>query len=92
MKISENCSSCFAKGICSRNNNYGNKNCNDFHKALESKLQSAPPNNKSSFQFPKLEEVLQHIADNYGGCKLLPVGGDKIVNMVYNFMVGNKKH
>lgn len=24
---------CFAKGICSRTNNY----CNDFHKALESK-------------------------------------------------------
>ena len=40
MKISKNCSVCFAKVICSNNNDFGNKYCNDFHKALESKLHS----------------------------------------------------
>ncbi len=48
MKIPNLCNDCTGCFICSAAVSHGSESCVDFHNALESKLQSATPNNKQS--------------------------------------------
>ena len=47
--------------------------------------------NKSSFQFPELEEVVKSVLRKFPRGYLPSHDGD-LINHVYNFIVGNKKH
>jgi len=47
--------------------------------------------NKPSFQFPKLEEVVKSVLHKFQR-GYLPNHDENLINHVYDIMVGNKKH
>ena len=51
------CFECIGRPICARDNPMHGERCKKFHSVLESKLQSASPNNKASPKLPEFELV-----------------------------------
>ena len=62
--ISE-CSKCIAVGICPPNLAFNGPSCREFSLLVESKLQSAPPNNNESSAIALLDEFIE-IYDSCG--------------------------